>query len=395
MDDSNLTHVFYIFTTENSGIMEMAAKPGSVVVKSVEDKKDHQDCLVCILRPILIIGAFIGVSPIAYSCPHHGKSQKMGFRRSWTYYIYTGVLLVSVVTMLVHNFFYLSSTIMWNAKDKIIQLATLVLFELITIVIYINILIQIQDRVKAMNGLAAIIESKHLFNIDKPFFEKKTIKYFKRVIIIYIIIALTLLILHATHVYLLFGVGEKTNNLYLSMRGLSSCLSLLAQTIYMFQYTIELKVYRHMLKRNYEIIKEELNCRLGDTTQHWAERCSSTSDIQFHKFVNTNNDYSYKVLQKLQRLHCAIIVNLRQFNKYLNPMVLLTVSITVLLLIMSYYLIIRIWMTGNSHRNGMYYMLEFKTLAIIFVVIHLLIVTNSLQDPVSKNFMPLCTKIFK
>lgn len=364
----------------------MVVKPESeVAIHSADAKRDKQDCLVCILRPILILGAIVGVSPIAYSCPHNRRSRNTEFRRSWICYVFTLAIFILVVSMLIHNFHYLVATSNSNTKDKIVQIATLVLFELSTIIIYVTILLQIQERVKDLNGLVAIINNKHFYNIDEGFFEKKSIKYFKICVIKYSLITLCLFIIHATHLYCSFVNIPSMKIAYAILRGFSSCFSLVSQEIFIFQYIIELKIYRHMLKRSYQIMKEELDVALNGKKEVWADRTHSMSDVQSDAFGSVSENIAVKRLQKLQRLHCALIINLKQLNKYLNPMMLMTIGLTVLILVLSYYLIINIWMTNNFEHNGMYYLLEFKSISIIASVTYLLIISDSVQDPVSTS----------
>lgn len=355
-------------------------------VEIVKIKRTKSDCLVCILKPVLLVGAIIGISPITYECPHTNDTlNTCKFRRSKYLLVISVFVFIIVVCMLCFNIYYVANDVSPKAKDKRIQLSTLVLFETSTVFIYVFSMMHAKRRVKELNGLVAIIANRDQYCID-TIFDRRRIRDLRTHSYAYLTVTFALLFFPVGHVFY-FAIQQEYDLYYILLRGVSSCTSLFAQMIFIFQYSLKIRVYRHVLKTCYEKIKSVLDEKLTKTVEDqrtWAERSQNVNQILHVDNKVTRSSFEITgLLQKLQQMHCAVVLNVKQWNDFLNPLLLVVIGLSVLMLVMCYYLLVSIWMIDDSSHNSVFYLMEFKTLAVIVAMTYLLIVTETLTQPVS------------
>lgn len=92
-------------------------------------------------------------------------------------------------------------------------------------------------------------------------------------------------------------------------------------------------------------------------------------------------------LRKMQRLYSALIKGVKSNNDYLNPLLLCDITVTVLQLILSSYLLFMIWINWQKQNEVIWHILQFRTFCIVISVIYASKCAEDLLKPVSAKYI--------
>lgn len=344
-------------------------KPFPVKI-NVKSCKNDDNCLICLIRPILICNVVFGVSPISCKCPHNSKNVKRCTYKYSIWFILIAVLQLAFMIVMV-----IDKT--WNLIENLRQI------EKVEILFTINAILQgslsafyvtcglflVQMNIKELQGLSSLLSNSKMFGIE-VFISNKTKKKIKKIILFYVILIVLYTVLHAVHAALItknldiwaFAYEIKT----------SSCFN--TQLLVILHMALKLIIYKTMLQTIYQEITTVLNTR---------KLFPKNAPVWFCELegVKTYREPITEKLKKLQRGHCAVIINLKQFNEACNPTLLICCSGICLLLILNYYLQITMWLAGVYDITYEYTLI--KTFTVVFACIYVLVVQNRLLRTVS------------
>lgn len=254
-----------------------------------------------------------------------------------------------------------------DGKIEIMQAVNLLLFETASTAMCLFGIIKAKVRADELNALSTVIINSQNYGL-KSLFGKNSFNCLRKTSKIYITVTTIVGLMHVGQVLSIIFIN-KLEFKYTAFRGFSSLFCLLITFTFLFQFAIKLKILRIMFLKCYGLIQGVLTN--AATPNH--------TDITF---VNERKWPLIKILQKLQRFHCAIILNIKVINKNLHPFLLFEFIVTVMMLIICYYLLSSAWILGKE-RTPISFLVEFKTYCIIFAMAYTLFFVEKLKEPVS------------
>lgn len=337
----------------------------------VKSTKSSNDCLACILRPILLINAFVGVSPINCTCCHINKKIKaISFFWTKSFVFVSMMQLTFIISMIIEKISYVSGNIENFSKIEIILLLNMIFQGFLSAVYIICGQCLTSTHIKELKGLSEILSNSKQYDINE-FFDKKSKLKYRRQGIYYGTLMFSVGLIHFVYIWYKIDVF----NIWTIIYEIKSSVCFNMQILVTLYMSLRLNIYAYLLSVTYKEMQNVLtNClpTLLVQTTKWTQGV----------IISKKNYYPLmEKLQKLQRMHCALIVNLNQFNKSCNPTLLICCTGTCCMLVVNYYLQITMWLA--EQQNLTYEYVIIKTFMVVAACIHVLSVQNNLLKTVS------------
>lgn len=346
-----------------------AVTPLSIKV-FVKSAKNDNNCLICMMRPILLACAMFGVAPISCRCPHHNKNVNTCIYESSKLFLIIAVLqLTFMVFMMIDKSWNLIHNLDQINKVEVLFTINAVLQGIISASYIVCGLFLVQVNVKELQGLSSLLYNSKLFGIQE-FFSKNSKKKIRKIIIIYGIIMAVYLVLHVVHALLI----TKNLDIWTLLYEVKTSTCFNTQLLVILHMALKLMIYRQMLQTLYLELTTILNTRKLFPKNEPVWVCELQRLKKYCEPITEK-------LQKLQRGHCAIIINLQKYNEGCNPTLLICCTGICLLLILNYYLQVTMWLAGVCDISYEYTLI--KTFTVVIACIYVLIVQTRLLRTVS------------
>lgn len=300
--------------------------------------KQIHDCIACLSRPLLRLGAVCGISTLSIKCPHTKKNPNpiAKFEISSALTILSAILyifpLIGIIKSLVQVFS------MKDEKMKSLRLTVEALFSIGAAATWILSLIQRKKRMLELNGLSVIIENRQYYGIS-TFLSTKATKIFLRRI--YLMIAFIIVI---DLNFLLYSVYENTESeMYLNiLRVIVIVLCSYVQSTAIFHCILETVLYLTLYKKCFYQLKRALKERIIFCNQEEGNdpkrKVVSVSPVELPLEIT---------LRRLSRLYLGLTYNYKQFVAYLNPAFTVWWLIVVSILILSFYFLVIVYINSE------------------------------------------------
>lgn len=338
---------------------------------------ETEDCLNCILRPLIYAGKLFGIYHVKSEC-RHGKNYFVQYKRSTISIAIGFILLISVAIIAIRDIrdLYLNTS-SYSLQNNVFKFG-LIVFQ---VNVFFTLLMQklhANLNVEEHQLFFEIIHDKDLYGIQN-FINKKDGRFFR----IYVRLGLTY-----TFVVAIVVVGSEMMFLenyefWTIYNSLTCCIYMILETIFFGIVLMKTKLYAFMIAKSYEKIQVVLNERLTRILNNKKTSIGNGSGVLlFPAEKMTRMDFPiHNMLQKLQRLHCRIIENFRRFNNCLNPLILSHFIAHILIFILNYYLLIVIWITGTSIHSIA--LKQIETNMILLLTVFITYETEKLYVPVN------------
>lgn len=306
------------------------------------------------------------MSPITAECPHTKiKSPKILFKTSKIYKTYSWISSCIMVITVLYDIINIKENKKYG-KIGVMHAINLLLLEIASLGMCLYGALNSKIRTVELNALAQLIINYKHYGLTSIFGEegfnsfKKTSKIYAVVTVLVGLIQIGQIACSLT--FKTIGVA------FTPGKGLLILFSLLIFFTFLFQMVIKMRILHMLFLKCHELIQGTLNNTLTGGYTH--------GDMSERKWP------LIKRLRNLQRFHCAAILNIKMFNRALHPFILFEFGVTVLMLVICYYLLSSTWIIGME-RSVASYLVEFKMYCFIFAMAYALFYVEKIKGPVS------------
>ncbi|GLV36733.1 hypothetical protein CBL_02432 [Carabus blaptoides fortunei] len=260
-------------------------------------------CLVCMMRPYLRLGIVTGIVGYSYSCPHLNKSVRFAsFHHSPVILTIALVLAAGSVIYTAYNTWYII-----HHESEWYRLPFLI-YQIHACPLQLQRFWVLDRNVKEYAGLAALIENCQLYGVEYVY-NKKAVKDFKLHTTIVVTSLICTLVFDTICRVIIHGV-----NLWVIFTQLIETLQIAEQLILATSYIATFRIYTQLKQVCYRHMRECLNGRIANVTEHDTgdiieEHSTSLKGVENQVALK---DSTITKLQKLQRMHLAIMTNFEQ-----------------------------------------------------------------------------------
>lgn len=330
-------------------------------------KRDNSDCLVCVIKPLIDIGAVFGISAIRVRCPHTAKvdfahSTRCRLRRS-IQFVWIALLLLGI-----------ASNCYVTLADKPDVLASLnlvaeILYCSCSVVVISCTIMSTQLRTDEINACISLVEHRLSFGVISIYSQEYIQCARKKAYGFYVfIIALTCLI----SMYINYSCKNASDNHELEIiRHITAMVSTIVPIVGLYQYSVQCKLFKQLFMMCYKYVANTLIARhnVVSLRQYYDPRVPIFGDVEQH-------------LKRMIKFHKAIFFNLKMVWMNFDPMVLIWFILILAILIINVYLLLVTTYTKVSN-NDFIIMLELRTYFVVASTVYFLITFGELSSQVS------------
>lgn len=125
------------------------------------------DCLVCILRPILLMGSICGISAMKFRCPHYGKTpgQTVEFSKFTPLLLFSAVFFLPIILNFILCIYNLYEYIFRTEKVTALRLVRDIFITIVAFAWSIPGTVKYRQKLIELNGFALLVKRGKDFGI--------------------------------------------------------------------------------------------------------------------------------------------------------------------------------------------------------------------------------------
>ncbi|XP_071057432.1 uncharacterized protein [Onthophagus taurus] len=324
------------------------------------NKKAPPNCIICTLSFAQLFGNYIGICPMQGFCDHTKKKMSPHYVVSTLKLIIGTIFSMVFVTILI-GYLYL---ILQKGNKEIpkLQMIAETIFCFQSTTLLLGYITKIKTHLLVVNGWVNLNENGKFFGINTLLTETNSNLIQKRSCLTAFII-ITATISFGVILYSL-EIDEKNFDITL-FRRISVFLGTYVQLIVVFRISIYHYLLKNILKRYKDIILSHINIRIPTLINN--------VQIDYNELVNSKNFKTQLTL--FSRFYSAISLNMKHYNRLVNPMALIWFLCVLGVLIINIYLIVKEFNVDSIGNDSV--LVELSTL---FVSIGLLYIVKSVNS---------------
>ncbi|KAF2900676.1 hypothetical protein ILUMI_05512 [Ignelater luminosus] len=295
-------------------------------------KPKCKDCVVCLFRPLWILGSISGNSVMSFTCPHIDPSIKSPkVSKSDVRLIISSIYCLIIIGHAIfscYELFYLT-----NDFFKILFLFSEIIFCIGTLNFAMTGTINYKERILELNGITSIIENRRYYGIT-TFLSSKTTQSF--LIKSYLIIGLIVWSGLGFAIYFMESAYQITDSIPLMYYYTGTVFVYnISQTVSIYQSMLACCMHRVLFKtclnRLRQILTNRLNMKAMSQEQSVGKEISLVA--QSEKIALEEE------LKRLKCLYTSLVYNYRELNRFLYPTILIWCVLWVAMLICGFYML--------------------------------------------------------
>lgn len=340
------------------------------MLKLFNSKSRGDYCLVCALKPLVILGGIFGVSPIKSNCPHAKQPSAKAFYETSKIFMATGIIFVLFLFIVICWYGYLMATDSIR-KDSLVlmQILAEIFYYSTGFIVVVTTLID-NNKVTELNAWIFIIQRHKLL-------DKKEMTRMRRKCIIYTCLICTSVLFFCTYAFSQESDSKFFN--WATLRRPCCIISSFVQVIAIFQIVIRGLIVCSLYNSSNAILKDALIKRINikPKSNKSLDYMNLKSEDVLEEDINLN-----EVIRDYQELHHVMTFNLKSFLQQIGGCLTVWFLLLLGVLIINIYVLVTAWHADKY--STLLTILEFRTIAMIVFVTYLLINVEDVGSVVSK-----------
>lgn len=332
------------------------------------------DCFVCVIKPLINVASFTGLSGLKYSCPHTKKPTTKSYYERSRIHLAISFLMLGVVSLAIIFYSYL--VVNCKLQLECYELLSETLFLLNSVVTILCGILFNDLRIRELNAWIQIFEHKLQYGF-KIILDKKTMQSLKRYSQICCLVTFSILLAFIALPYVM--MTYKSISALFLFRRIASLISIYIQLIIIFQFSMQ----HTFLKALNEKCYSTLVCTM-------IEKCPECKMPKIYKKIEANRFLCDGLslesrIRKMIRFRGAVMQNIKLLHRYVSFSTLTWFALTLVVLIINIFVMVNV--TINGKYDTVIVLLEVKTYSLIICIIYLLYIMEGTKNQVRLLFL--------